>query len=205
MDLGHGSDIAIKLITYHDGQKHNFQEECNMKTSIASVGALVSLCLICSAHAEELNRPADNANSAVYYNCELSGAIHGASVAIIFGGEVISGPGVLSCVNQTTNQNVTFPVKLSLIGGGIGFDISIIRNIAVHSSNIKVADPNMLVQSFGIGATAGATLIQEGVAFDVAITATDGAGLGFEVGLSGQDALGLGVHLYAMTFHVERM
>ena len=137
------------------------------------------------------------------YNCQLSGQMEGASVAIGLGGQVIAGPGVVECVDYN-KRTTSIPVKLSLVGGGVGLDVTIIRNLTIRSSTVQVADPDTLMRSFGLGATAGATLLAAGVSFNVAAKASDATGFGFDVGFTGQDALGLGAHLYAMTFKVER-
>ena len=160
--------------------------------------ALVAILMTLSALT--FNLPAQAAS---IYNCQLSGTMQGASVAVFLGGQIISGPGYLSCTDSA-RRHYTIPVKLSLLGGGVGFDVSIIRAMTVRSSSIRLANPEMVFRSFGLGATAGATLVNAGIAFNVAARVTDNAGLDFEVGFSGQDAIGLGGHLYAMGFSIER-
>jgi len=137
------------------------------------------------------------------YNCQLSGQMAGASVAVGLGGQVISGTGVVECVDSN-KQTTSIPVKLGLIGGGVGFDVTIIRNLTIRSSTVQVANPDTLIRSFGLGATTGATLLATGVSFNVAAKVSDASGFGFDIGFAGQDALGLGAHLYAMSFKVER-
>jgi hypothetical protein len=197
--------LAAILLTFLGEENHLSRGGCNMKNSIATVCAMFSLLLSPSSHADGADLPINAIDASPFYNCELAGSMHGMSVAVFFGGEVISGPGVLSCANDSTKQQVTIPVKLSLLGGGVGFDFSVIRNIAVHTANIRVFNPASLVQTYALGATAGVTLVNAGVGFDVAASLTGRQGLGFEVGFTGEDAVGLGAHLFAMTFKIERM
>lgn len=176
-----------------------------MKTTIATFGALLCLSFGFVAQAADNDGVIVKHSHEPFYACQLSGDVQGVSVAIFFGGEVISGTGVLTCVNENTRQQLTTPVKLALLGGGVGFDFSLIRHIGIKSASVRVSNPSQLIQTFGIGASAGATLIHNGIGFDVAATLTDPNGLGFEVGFTGQDAIGLGAHLYAMTFQVQKM
>lgn len=138
----------------------------------------------------------------INYTCRLSGNISGASVAFVFGGQILEGPGRLSCVNGLTGETMRYPVTLRLAGAGVGFDLTAIRSVRVYSSGIGVNDPQSLYRSFGVGATAGANLIRSGVSYDAAVRASE-SGLNFELGFQGKEILGLGAHLYGMIFSVR--
>ncbi len=137
------------------------------------------------------------------YTCHLDGYIEGWSIAIGIGGQYIRGDGVLTC--KTDMGEVTeIPVKLKLIGAGIGLEVSHIQYIGVHTAGVSVSDPNEFYRRYSLGATAGATLINAGVSFDVALSASAKGGPSFELGFTGQEAVGLGVHLYGMGFQISR-
>jgi hypothetical protein len=137
------------------------------------------------------------------YSCSLRGQISGASIGIVLGGEVISGPGVITCRNSRGVVR-RMPITLKLIGGGAAFDFTIIKSIKVFSNGISTVNgPEDLVRSYAIGASAGATLGRAGVDFDAAAKVSSQGGLSFELGFQGRDVIGLGAHLNAMAFSIE--
>ena len=120
------------------------------------------------------------------WNCALEGNLSGASIGFIFGGEFLRGRGVIRCTGRDTNRNRVYreiPVRLSTVGAGWAFDFTIIRNVHIRSAGIGVVDPAHLEGSFGVGATAGGTLVNRGIAFDAAIKLQRRGGGGFEKGL----------------------
>lgn len=140
--------------------------------------------------------------SAPLYTCKLRGHISGGSIAIFIGGQVLQGPGTITCTQNITGETYRTPVEMKLVGGGVGFELSKIRRTEVYSAGIGVNDPRFFYRSFAVGATAGASLVRVGLGFDAALRLSDG-GVGFDVGLKGQDIVGLGAHLYGMVFSIE--
>ncbi len=135
--------------------------------------------------------------------CNLEGEMSGLSISIFFGGQALAGEGEIVCTSPEFNGEIVQPVELRLVSGGVGFDITFVKSIDVVAYGIDVAhDPNQLTGSFKVGATAGATLFDQGVDFDAALKLSRGQGFGFEVGLIGKDAIGLGVRLHGMVFKI---
>lgn len=146
------------------------------------------------AFAKDVNGP--------LYTCYLSGNVKGRSIAIIVGGQEIKGPGEILCMDAKSGREMTFPVTIKIVGIGVGLDLSVIKAMRVGSAGIGVNDPELFANSFSLGATAGATLINAGVAFDLALKANAKNGFGFEVGLQGKEVEGLGAHLYGMSMKI---
>ena len=170
------------------------------KFLLSALIAVSSLIGISSAQAT--TQVSDTARFA--YTCQLRGHIHGNSVAVIVGGEYLSGTGYLTCDNAVTGKRSRIPIAMSLVGAGIGFDFTVIRSVQIFSAGFGIDNPRAFMGEFGIGATAGAELGRAGLAFDLAFEVKNRAGLDVEVGLQGQNAAGLGAHLYGMTFKVAR-
>jgi hypothetical protein len=170
--------------------------------------AVSSLIGFSSAHASDAMNmvvgPEAYVPRAMVYTCQLRGRIHGESVAVIIGGENLKGTGYLTCENNVTGKRIRVPIAMSLVGGGIGFDFTIIRGIRIFSAGFGIDDPSQFMGTFGLGITGGATLGRAGLGFDVAFEIKNRAGLDVELGLQGENARGLGAHLYGMEFRVSR-
>jgi hypothetical protein len=139
------------------------------------------------------------------WECRLDGNVSGVKLGFIFGGQFLQGYGQIDCIeiNNPTNH-VVEPVKLTVAGGGIGFDFTIVRSVRLISAGIgNVVGPESFLGSFKVGATAGATLINQGINADAAVKITKNNGFGLELGLIGEDALGLGARLHGLVFIVE--
>lgn len=139
------------------------------------------------------------------WQCRLEGNIKGAKLGFGLGGQYLGGKGVVRCVDGNDFQNVVVvPVKMKLIGGGWGFDFTIVKSVQVVSAGIgNLSGPEAFFGSFKVGATAGATLIDQGINADAAIRLSKNNSFGLELGLIGEDALGLGVRLHGLVFLVQ--
>lgn len=135
--------------------------------------------------------------------CKLEGELSGLGLGFIWGGQIISGDGEISCRTDEGVEVSRVPVQMQFISGGFGFDFSIINSMVVESGSVRVSNgPNDLVGSFSVGATAGMTLIDTGIDFDVALKLTKEPGLALELAVKSKDVDGLGARLHAMTFIV---
>lgn len=176
-----------------------------MRQWIAAFFALACLTGLPS-HAADVDTIQDlvgpNAVKGPLYTCHLSGSMSGGSIAIIVGGQYIHGMGNIICTNNFSHKRMRLPVKLKLIGAGVGFELSQIKNLRLFTAGLGVNNPNFFNQSFAIGATTGASLVRAGFEFDTAVRLSKN-GVGFELGIQGREVLGLGAHLYAMTFQIS--
>lgn len=136
------------------------------------------------------------------YECYLDGTAKGLSISIGFGAQVIRGDGVVTCTSD--EGTFTKPVKLGFYSAGIGFELAYIKSLRVRSSKIRIYDgPESFIGEYDIGATAGVTLINQGLDFDAAIEVTADDGFGFEVAMIGKDVVGLGAKLHGMVFAIK--
>jgi len=144
---------------------------------------------------------------AATWECQLAGEMSGVKLGFIFGGQVIRGDGEIRCATEKdgVSRNVKLPVRLSIVGGGVGFDFTIVRHMQIFTNGIGgVNDPRDLTGQFNVAASAGVTLIDQGRSVDSAISVKHKArGLGFEVGMTGEDAIGLGARVHGLIFVVE--
>jgi len=148
---------------------------------------------------------ASHARDNLVWDCTLDGNISGLSISVFFGGQILTGDGEVVCTNPNDGNSllVSMPVRLTLVGGGGGFDVTIVRSMRVYSSGISVVGgPKALLGNFNVAASAGLTLIEHGVDFNVAVKVSR-EGLGFELGLFDKDTIGLGVRLHGMIFSIE--
>ena len=139
------------------------------------------------------------------WECQLDGNVSGVKLGFIFGGQFLRGDGEISCVELNNPDNQVFlPVTLTIAGGGLGFDFTIVRSVRVLSAGIgNVAGPASFTGSFKVAASAGVTLLDQGINADAALKLTANNGAGLEVGLIGEDAVGLGARLHGLIFTVE--
>ncbi len=137
------------------------------------------------------------------YVCHVSGEMSGVKLGFIFGGQVIRGNGEIHCNSHT--ENLTFPARLSIVGGGAGFDFTIVRNVKLLSASIAgVASPSQLAGRFSVSTTTGVNLIDQGRKVDSAIfLSKPDSVLSFEVGMFGEDAVGLGARVHGLAFVIE--
>lgn len=136
------------------------------------------------------------------YSCYLEGTAKGISISIGVGAQVIRGNGVVTC--QSGSRVITRPVKLRFYSAGIGFELAYIKSMRIRSSKVRIYDgPEGLIGEYDIGATAGVTLINQGIDFDAAVEVTSSDGFGFEVAMIGKDVYGLGAKLHGMVFAVK--
>ena len=170
-----------------------------MKTKVRTTVAVLAsaLCFSQARAQQDVYEPQATAPS---YNCRLSGEISGVGVAIGVGGQILTGEGQLDCTYVATGARQSTPVNIRMAGGGLGFEISDIKNVVIRSTEVTVADVSKFYDTFSIGAETGAELGRDGVSYDVAIRLSGRNGLGFDVCLQSKDVLGLGAHLYAMGF-----
>lgn len=137
------------------------------------------------------------------YSCYLDGSAKGLSISIGFGAQVIRGDGVVTCTSSE-GETFTKPVKLGFYSAGIGFELAYIKSMRVRSSKIRIYDgPESFIGEYDIGATAGITLINQGLDFDAAVEVTADDGFGFEVAMIGKDVIGLGAKLHGMVFAIK--
>jgi len=143
------------------------------------------------------------------WKCEMRGEMSGVKLGFLFGGQVIKGDGNIHCeVEQTGGaqvRTVAFPVRISIVGGGIGFDFTVVHQMEIFTAGIGgIRNPQDLLGQFSVSASAGITLIDQGRNVDAAISVKHRArGLGFEVGMIGEDAIGLGARVHGLVFLVE--
>jgi len=142
------------------------------------------------------------------YTCKLRGSMSGVALGFVFDGEFISGHGTYSCVEQdggSSPRTINTPVRLSLVGGGVGFDFTVIQSVNIIADGIgEVRNPRDLLGEFNVGASAGATLINRGYNIDSAISVKQRAnGIGFEVGFIGERAVGLSARLNGFVMRVK--
>jgi hypothetical protein len=139
------------------------------------------------------------------WNCQLNGEISGIKLGFVFGGQYLGGEGVIYCVESTNPQNeVRIPVKMKLVGGGWGFDFTLVESVRVVSAGVgNLSGPESFFGSFNVGATAGLTLINQGINADAAIRLSKNRSFGLELGLMGEDAIGLGVRLHGLVFVIK--
>jgi hypothetical protein len=141
------------------------------------------------------------------WSCQLVGEMSGVKLGFIFGGQVIRGDGEVRCTSSQGSESlgVSVPVRLSLVGGGIGFDFTIVRHVGVISAAIgEVLNPRDMLGQFSVATSAGVTLINQGHNVDSSFTVQHKArDVGFEVGLIGEDAVGLGARLHGLVFVIE--
>ncbi len=139
------------------------------------------------------------------YTCSLDGSIHGASIGFVISGQVLGGDGRLTCRNENNGRIDERDVRLHLVGGGVGFDFTVVKSVRIHAVSIETGRGIDDVRgSFNVGAIAGAQILTDGVSVDTSLKLSRD-GLGFDLGLIGEDAVGLGVRLQGMVFSVEVM
>ena len=148
---------------------------------------------------------ATQANAVETWTCDMQGEVAGLGLAWGLGGQIIRGEGELEC-ESSDGDEMSIPVKMRFYSFGFGFDVSFIESMQVVSAGIgPVEDPMSLMDTYEVGATAGATLLERGIDFDASlkVSSQDEEDFGFEVGLTGKDVYGLGVRLQGMLFRVK--
>ncbi len=143
------------------------------------------------------------------YNCQLRGSMRGFKLGFGIGGQYLSGTGMIRCTENTRRnpRTVDMPVRLRIAGGGVGFDLTIVRRLNLITAGIgAVRRPRDLTGQFSVAASAGFTLIRRGYNIQSAISVKNRAnGIAFEVGFQGEKAYGLGARLHGLVMTVRPM
>lgn len=146
-------------------------------------------------------------HGSLHYSCRLDGEMRGLKLGWGLGGQYMSGKGAITCVDIRHGQprKIHMPVKVRIIGGGIGFDFTIVRSMKFTSGGLGyVHSPMDLTGSFSVGKSAGVTLIKRGYSINSAISVKKhGKGLAFELGFAGEKAYGLGARLHGTVMTVR--
>lgn len=151
-----------------------------------------------SGHARHNDSPVGPA-----WVCNISGEMDGFSASLGLNVTYIKGVGVVSC-RSIDGARKEVPVRLKIVGVGVGLGFTDFDNIRVGTANIGVADgPNALVGTYSVGPSAGVTLINAGLDVGAAIEVSREGGLSFEVGFMGKDARGLEAKLNIQGFEVS--
>lgn len=149
----------------------------------------------------------DGHHGSLHYSCRLDGQLKGVKLGWFVGGQYMSGKGAITCVDMRHGQprKIHMPVKVRIIGGGLGFDFTIVRGLKFTSGGLGyVHSPMDLTGSFSVGASSGVTLIKRGYNVNSAISVKKHAkGLAFELGFSGEKAYGLGARLHGTVMTVR--
>lgn len=171
-----------------------------MKKLILSIALIVTTAVTAtvSQASDSTHRQGPSTN-----HCYIDGSVKGMGLSFVFGGQIIAGEGVITCTDSNQQLVEQVPVRIQFMSAGLGFDFSVIREIQVHSAALRLSNGAAdLVGSFSVGATAGATLLDQGIDFDTAIQIRREPGLSLALALKGKSAVGLGVRLQAMTMLV---
>lgn len=146
-------------------------------------------------------------HGSLHYSCRMDGQLKGLKLGWGIGGQYMSGKGAITCVDLRHGQprKIHMPVKVRIIGGGLGFDFTIVRGLKFTSGGLGyVHSPMDLTGSFSVGASSGVTLIKRGYNVNSAISVKKHAkGLAFELGFSGEKAYGLGARLHGTVMTVR--
>ncbi|MGZ3702357.1 MAG: hypothetical protein ACXWSD_11240 [Bdellovibrionota bacterium] len=154
------------------------------------------------------SNPTDSDSAASAYTCQLKGAISGLKLGFILDGQVLGGDAVIHCEDATHSglHDVDMPVRVRVVGGGVGFDFTIVKRANLVTAGIGlVRRPADLLGEYSVAASAGVTLIERGYNIQSAISVKHRAhGIAFEVGFQGEKAIGLGARLNGLVMVVER-
>ncbi len=138
------------------------------------------------------------------WNCRFDASVSGIGLSFMYGGQLLQGMGNISCVRGP--EVAVLPIKVNLISGGWGFDLSIVRSLQLVAVNVQsMTGPAALVGTYNVGITSGATFIGSGINAQGFILVTREGGSRFEIALVGSDAIGLGVRLQGMILNIQAM
>lgn len=138
------------------------------------------------------------------WNCRFDATVSGIGLSFMYGGQLLQGMGNISCVRGP--EVVALPIKVNLISGGWGFDLSIVRSLQLVAVNVQsMTGPAALVGTYNVGITSGATFVGTGINAQGFILVTREGGSRFEIALVGSDAIGLGVRLQGMILNIQAM
>jgi len=157
--------------------------------------------------ADELEATVNPDAQGAAYTCDMRGAISGIKLGFFIDGQILGGDAVIHCKDATNSglRDVSMPVRVRVIGGGVGFDFTIVQRANIISDGIgAVRSPRDLVGQYDVAASAGITLINRGYNVQSAISVKRrGNGVAFEVGFQGEKAIGLGARLNGLVLVVE--
>ena len=70
---------------------------------------------------------------AAAYTCDLHGAIEGFKLGFILDGQLLGGDAVIHCKDATNRglRDVSLPVHVKIVGGGVGFDFTIVKRATI--------------------------------------------------------------------------
>ncbi len=137
------------------------------------------------------------------WSCDLNAKLTGKEVGLVLATKYLKGPGTLSCTTVDGSRETNIPVNVKIKGLGLGVGYSVTEEIDMIAIGVGlVKNPMVLADKYGLGLSAGATLISKGVEADVAFAASGRGGLGFEFGLIGKDAKGFSASVQIQNMHI---
>jgi hypothetical protein len=176
-----------------------------MKAILFSLLGVLSLMSPTKVVAEEMYATPEA--DAAAYTCDLRGAISGVRLGFFIDGQILGGDATIHCTDAVHHRlrDVNMPVRVRVIGGGVGFDFTIVQRVNLRTAGIgAIRNPRDLLGQYNVAASAGLDLINRGISVQSAISVKHRAhGLAFEVGFQGEKAIGLGARLNGLIFLVE--
>src|SRR5690606_37339936 len=122
-------------------------------------------------------------------------------------GQYMSGKAMITCSSERQGKmrHVQTPVKVRIVGGGGGFDFTIVRSMKFTTGGLGyVHSAHDFYGSFTVGKSAGVTLIKRGYTVNSAISVKRKArGLAFELGFMSEKAYGLGYRLHGTVMTIK--
>jgi|GEM_PF-2474808 len=154
-------------------------------------------------------KPVDNHHGSLHYSCRVDANMHGLKLGFGPSAQYMSGKGNIHCVDMRHGQvrEINVPVKIRIIGAGVGVDFTIVRSVRMTSGGLGyVHDPMDLTGSFTVGKSAGVTLINRGYSVNSAISVKHHVkGVSYELGFMGERAYGLGARLHGTVMTIRAL
>lgn len=154
-------------------------------------------------------QPNENHHGSLHYSCRMDANMRGLKLGFGPSAQYMSGRGEIHCVDMRHGvaREVRVPVKIRIIGAGVGVDFTIVRGVRMTSGGLGyVHSPMDLVGSFSVGKSAGVTFINRGVSVNSSISVKHHAkGLSYELGFMGERAYGLGARLHGTVMTVRAL
>ncbi len=149
----------------------------------------------------------NDTHGSLHYSCRVNADMKGLKLGFGPGAQYMSGYGEIHCVDMRHGvaRQIRVPVKVRIVGAGVGFDFTIVRGVRMTSGGLGyVASPMDLTGSFSVGHSAGVTLIKRGINVNSAISVKKhGKGLSYELGFMGERAYGLGARLHGTVMTIR--
>lgn len=122
---------------------------------------MMSLTVLFASLMSAQTASADNASGPLW-TCQIETELEGFEAGFIVVVKSLEGEGEMRCQSIDGAYHKTFPIRMEITGAGLGFGVSLPKNLHFLTGDVGVTDPGYLYGKYNGGLSADGTLVDIG-------------------------------------------